>query len=130
MNDRPGWKVDFVSHDAIGVVEALFEDVYLTNASDVQEWDRQVRAQLDVFEGKVELLISLDGLHVKPAAARRFGECRAAVLSEYASCSFRYGADAWTATSISTSSVLDGADANLFPTREEALEALLNRRKR
>ncbi|MGH1342822.1 MAG: hypothetical protein ACRBN8_14770 [Nannocystales bacterium] len=129
MTDRSLWKVQFVSLDALDVVEALFEGVYLADASDVGEWERRVRARLDEFGGKVDLLISLEGLRVKPAASRRFGESRAAVLADYAACSFRYGADPWTATSISTSSVIDGADENLFHTRAEALEALVQRRR-
>lgn len=129
MADHSRWKIEFVLHEDVGVVEALFDGVFLIRADDVEEWDRRVRAGLARFGGKVDLLIALDGLRVKPAAARRFGEARAAVLDEFARRSFRYGADPWTATSISTSSVLDGADSNLFGTREEALEALLNSRE-
>ena len=129
MTDHSRWKIEFVLHEELGIVEALFGGVSLIRAEDVEEWDRRVRAGLSRFEGQVDLLIGLDGLRVKPAAARLFGEARAAVLQEFASRSFRYGADLWTATSISTSAVLDGADHNLFTTREEALEALLNSRE-
>lgn len=129
MADHSRRKIEFALHEDVGIVEALFGGVSLIRADDVEEWDRRVRAQLGRFEGRVDLLIGLDGLRVRPAAARRFGEARAAVLHEFALRSFRYGGDPWTATSISTSSVLDGADSNLFVTREEALEALLSSRE-
>lgn len=111
------------------IVEAQFTDVRLTDPSDVEEWARRVRSELARFGERVDLLISLDGLHVHPAASRAFGVIRAEVLATFARHSTRYGADAWTATSVNTSRVLTGAEANIHESREAALEALIVKRK-
>ena len=54
---------------------------------------------------------------------------RARILAKHARQSVRYGADRWTATSVNTSRVLHGADANIYPTREAALAALIEARR-
>jgi hypothetical protein len=112
------------------IVEARFRDVVLNDPADADEWARRTGVELARFGGPVDLLIDLEGLRVRPAASRRFGEVRANILAKYARHSVRYGPDAWTATSVNTSRVLQGAEANIFGSREEALDALLEMRSR
>lgn len=129
MSKRADWKIDFIHHEDIDIVEATFDAVHLEDRSDVAEWERRVRALFETYGRKVDLLIDLGGLSVKPSISRAFGRARAAVLSDFALRSFRFGADAWTATSVSLTAVLDGADDNLFRSRDDALAALLRDRE-
>lgn len=116
-------------HDrALDVVEALFESYELASEADVLRWRQEVERGLGRFGRKVDLLIRLDGLIVRPAASRFFGEHRSQVLAKHTHQSFRYGGDGATRTTVFTSSVLHGADANVYPTREAALDALLKAR--
>jgi hypothetical protein len=110
------------------IVEARFKDVILNDGADVDEWARRVNVELARFGEIVDLLIDLEGLRVRPGASRRFGEVRAKVLSTHSRHSARYGPDGWTATSVNTSRVLHGAEANIHATRELALQALLDLR--
>lgn len=88
-------------------------------------WRSEVEKRFQRYGRPVDLIINLDGLVVRPSAARAFGAARSEVLAEYTRCSFRYNGNAQTRTSIYTSAVLLGADANLHDSREEALKALL-----
>lgn len=119
------WRTRFQHHPDTDVVEAFFEDVVLSSPEDVAHWDRDVRQQLGGYGRKVRLLISLDGLVVKPAATAIFGETRARVLAEFAIASVRYGGDGWTRMSIHTSAVRHQTHGEVFPDRATALRALL-----
>lgn len=110
------------------IVEARFRDVVLHDGADADEWGRRVNVELGRFGETIDLLIDLEGLRVRPAASRRFGEVRAKVLATFSRHSARYGPDGWTATSVNTSRVLHGAEANIHATRELALQALLELR--
>src|SRR5688500_3389348 len=103
-----GWTMSFV-YDAVNdVVTASFTDVVLVNSADVLRWQREVEAQFARFGGrKVDLLIDLAGLVVKPGASRTFGKSRAMVLSKYTTRSYRFNGDAQTRTSVFTSSVIE-----------------------
>ncbi len=114
----------------LDVVEAIFHGCELRTPGDVATWRSDVERELGRFGKKVDLLINLDGLIVRPAAARLFGEYRSYVLSRFTRRSFRYGGDTPTRTSVFTSSVLTGAHANVHPTRALALAALLEDRER
>ena len=116
-------------HDrSLDVVEALFESYELASEAGVVRWRQEVERGLARFGRKVDLLIRLDGLVVRPAACRFFGEHRSQVLARHTHQSFRYGGDGATRTTVFTSSVLHGAEANVYPTRQAALDALLEAR--
>ena len=129
---RAEWKLRFTPVTAITspppIIEAKFRGVVLHNAADVAEWASRVGKELSRFHEKVDLLIDLDGLKVLPSASRAFGEARARVLATYARHSARFGPDAWTATSVNTSRVLHGAEANIQPSRDAALAVLVELR--
>lgn len=114
----------------LDVVEATFTGCEIRTPADVAKWRADVEKHLERFGKKVDLLIALDGLVVRPAAARLFGEYRSEVLRRYTRRSYRYGGDSATRTSVFTSSVLTGAQANVYPTRDLALAALLEDRDR
>lgn len=120
----------FEVHKDLDVVEATFHGCELKTPGDVAKWRSDVERELARFGKKVDLLINLDGLVVRPGAARLFGEYRSDVLSRFTRRSFRYGGDSPTRTSVFTSSVLTGAQANVHPTRAQALAALLEDRER
>jgi hypothetical protein len=119
----------FIYDEALDVVEAFFEGWELKTAEDVVAWRREVEKELGRFGRKVDLLINLDGLVVRPRVSKFFGEERAEVLARYTTRSFRYGGDPWTRTAVFTSAVRWGADANVYPSREAAVAALLAARR-
>lgn len=131
-DSRASWSMRFtilpLATPGRKIVEARFRDVVLETPGDADEWGRRVNVELGRFGEIIDLLIDLEGLRVRPAASRRFGEVRARVLSTYSRHSARYGPDGWTATSVNTSRVLHGAEANIHATRELALAALLELR--
>ena len=118
------WRMTFTylaEHDAVC---ARFEKVELVSAADALRWSTEVALKLGSFGRKVYLLIDLEGLIVKPTAARDFGRLRAEVLSKYALASYRYGGDRPTITTVYTSSVLHNAAANHYGSFEEAVAAM------
>ncbi len=126
MKSTPeNWWIFFTYDASHDVVDASFRDVVLENEEDVLCWRREVDKRFQSYGRQVDLIINLDGLIVRPSAARSFGQHRSQVLAEHTRCSFRFNGNAQTRTSIYTSSVIFGADANLFDSREEALKALL-----
>lgn len=127
---NPGWRIEF-HHDVVNdVVTAYFENCILETAEDAVRWQSEVEESLARFGRKVDLLINLDGLNVRFAAGRAFGKARAEVLAKFAIHSFRYGGDATTRTFVSTSGMITGAEVNAYQTREDALAALLETRRR
>ncbi len=125
---QPGLR--FTLDPEFGFVEATFTAYVLQTEADVVAWRATVERELARFGRKIDLLINLDGLIVKPSAARAFGVHRTAVLKQFTHHSFRYGGDLATQTTVFTTSVRDGAEANVYPTREAAVEALLAARRR
>lgn len=123
------WKMSFAHDPLHDVVTATFTDCVLTTPADVARWRREVEQELGRFGKKIDLLINLDGLVVKPGASRSFGRERREVLAKYTIRSFRYGGDTQSRTSIFTSAVIDGAAANVYESRDQALAALLETRK-
>lgn len=123
------WKMQFDYDEVHDVVTASFEDCILNNSLDVARWRTEVEGYLSRYPAKVDLLINLDGLVVKYTAGRVFGRERAEVLSRYTRRSFRFGGDEMTKMFVSTSGVINGAAVNVYRSREEALQALLEDRR-
>lgn len=132
MADAPEkpWSISITYDAAHDVATAVFRHVTLHNAADVRRWRQGVEREFERIGKKVDLLIDLDGLVVRPAAARAFGQTRAEVLAKHTNTSVRFGGDAQTRATIFTSAVLDGAAANVHETRDAALRALLDDRKK
>ncbi|MFB1485215.1 hypothetical protein [Corallococcus sp. RDP092CA] len=122
------WGMSFERDVENDVVTATFTDCILVTDEDVQRWRRDVEAQFAKFNGRVDLLINLDGLIVRHTAGRTFGKVRREVLERNTHRSFRYGGDETTLVFINTSGAINGAAVNHYPTREAALAALLAER--
>lgn len=105
-------------------VLAEFENVDLVTPADAQRWAREVDLRLASFGKKVDLLINLDGLKVKPGASREFGKKRAWVLAKHSHRSYRFGGDRATLTSVHTSAVLEQTAANVYASFDDARAAL------
>jgi hypothetical protein len=110
---------------ATDVVTATFRSCVLTTPADVVRWRQRTEAELRKFGRKVDLLIDLEGLSVRAGASNAFGEHRAQILARFTNRSYRYNGDPVTRTTIFTTAVLFKAPANVHPTREDALAALL-----
>ena len=77
-------------------------------------------------------LESLDGqpLPAFEAGAHVDVRVRSDLLRQYSLSSFRYGGDDSTRTSVFTSAVLHSAQANVYPSKDQAVAALLKSRER
>lgn len=126
---RP-WVIRFRYLPEDDAVLAEFENVELHTPADAQRWAREVDLRLSSFGRKVDLLINLDGLRVKPPASRDFGRQRAIVLAKHSRVSYRFGGDRSTLTSVLTTSVLEHTAANVYGSFEEARAALRRDRER
>lgn len=120
--------MSFTYDPANDVVDAAFRDVILETEEDVLCWRREVERRFQRYGRPVDLIIDLEGLIVKPSAARSFGAHRAEVLAEHTRVSYRFNGNLQTRTSIYTSAVIHGADANVYESRDEALKALIANR--
>jgi hypothetical protein len=118
------WVIRFRYLPEDDAVLAEFENVELQTAADALRWAKEVDARLSTFGRKVDLIINLDGLRVKPPASREFGRQRKEVLARHSRRSFRFGGDRSTLTSVHTSAVLENAAANVYGSFEEARDAL------
>lgn len=123
------WWISFTYDADHDIVDAAFRDVILENDEDILCWRREVERRFQRYGRPVDLIINLDGLIVKPSAARSFGAHRAEVLSEHTRVSYRFNGNPQTRTSIYTSAVIHGADANIYESRDDALKALLAHRE-
>lgn len=120
---RP-WVIRFRHLKEDDAVLAEFENVELVTPADAQRWAREVDARLSSFGKKVDLLINLDGLKVRPGASREFGKLRAEVLGKHSNRSYRFGGDRATLTSVHTSAVIENTAANVYASFDEARAAL------
>ena len=62
---------------AIDAMHASFTDCVLATPTEVTRWEREVSAELSHLGRRVDLLIDMTGLVVKPAVSLLFGEARA-----------------------------------------------------
>ncbi|RKI70319.1 hypothetical protein D7X55_10300 [Corallococcus sp. AB049A] len=123
------WSMSFERDAEHDVVTAHFTDCILVTDEDVFRWRDEVEAQFAKFNGRVDLLINLDGLVVRHTAGRTFGKVRREVLERNTHRSYRYGGDEMTLMYIGTSGVINGAAVNHYPNREAALAAMLAERE-
>ena len=123
------WSMRFDYDVTIDAVHASFTDCVLSTAADVTRWEREVSLRLSTFSRRVDLIIDMSGLLVRPAVSALFGKARSRVLGTYSIHSFRYGADRATSISVLTSAAIHGVDANVCETRADAVAALLASRR-
>jgi hypothetical protein len=80
---------------------------------------------MTAIERKVDIIVDLGEMVVKPAAARAYDRVRQRMFAAYAKRAYRYAGSSLVRTKILTSSTLHHQSANVFETFEQALDALL-----
>ena len=102
------------------------EAVFIRDADDISQWRALLTEEFAKLEGKrVYLLIDTDGFSLNPAVAEQYGGVAKMVVSTYAIGVVRYGADSdLTQTAIRIGAIKNRFPANIFPSREVALEVL------
>ncbi|HEY4103033.1 MAG TPA: hypothetical protein VGM44_04045 [Polyangiaceae bacterium] len=110
------------AHDVL----LIHVDWPIETLEDIADW---TRAFQDYFarqdQGrKMDMIIELSKFSVATRVRAAFGEARAKVLKAYAGRSYRVNLDASARVAMYTSRVLHGAEANDFPTIDDALAQL------
>jgi hypothetical protein len=124
MGDKR-WSMRFWHDAEHDIVTMTFQDCVLSTPHDATDFMREVFVHIQRHKVPTDVLIDYAGLNVKAGAARQFGLERAEFARRFVRRSFRYNVDKTSRTAVYTSSVLDNAGANIFETREQALQALL-----
>jgi hypothetical protein len=101
-----------------------YRAVVLATDSEVAAFAAEIDAPMRELGRKVDILVDLGDLAVKPAAARAYDEVRQRMIRDYANRAYRYSGSTLVRTKILTSSTLHGQQANVFESHAEALEAL------
>jgi hypothetical protein len=111
------------------VVTMTFNHCVIETPEDATDFMRVVFAQIQRHKTPTDVLIDYSGLVIKPQAARQFGVERAEFARRFVKRSYRFSVTTTSSkTAIYTSSVLAGAETNVYFAREEALAALLAQR--
>jgi hypothetical protein len=120
-----------VSYDeSLDFVHIQYLPVALETKADVLAFSREIDAVMKPLGKKVDIIIDLGDLVVKPAAMAAYDEERQRMIGAYARRAYRYNGSGAVRTKILTSSTLHDQAANVFPTFEKARDALLADRKR
>lgn len=103
----------------------------LQTEQDVEEFARQIDSQLRSLVGqrKVDIIIDLGALTVKPSMAQAYDAARLQLRDKLARRAYRYGGNAVVRTKIFTSSTIHNQQANVYETFDEAVAAMLADRK-
>ncbi len=107
-----------------------YRDGVLENVANVRAFAKEIDREMSKIGKKVDVIVNLAELVVKPAAVRAYDEERQRMFAAYALRAYRYGGSALVRTRILTSSTLHDQAANVFATFEDARDALLRERKR
>lgn len=99
---------------------------------DIQRWRSKLDDELRQLGGnKVFLLIDLEGFSISPSIMDEYGRNAKEVVGAHAIGAIRYGrGDARTRTEISLQAMANNFPANIFPSRESALQAVAHLRSR
>lgn len=128
-NPAVRWRMLFWHDPAHDVVTMTHQNCVLETPEDATDFMRVVFSHIERHKTPADVLIDYTGLIVKPAAARQFGLERAEFGRRFIKRSYRFNVNTTSSrTVIYTSSVLAGAQTNMYATREDALAALLAQR--
>jgi hypothetical protein len=120
--------VTYDSADAFAHIQ--YRAVALETPADVRAFAREIDRAMTKLGKKVDVIVNLGELVVKPAAVAAYDEERQRMVAAYALRAYRYGGAALVRTRILTSSTIHDQAANVFATFEDARAALLRDRKR
>jgi hypothetical protein len=102
----------------------------LETAADARAFAKEIDREMSKLGKKVDIIVNLGELVVKPAAVAAYDEERQRMFSAYARRAYRYGGSSLVRTRILTSSTLHDQAANVHATFGDARAALLRDRAR
>lgn len=110
--------------------ELRFSDCVVATADDADALARALQARYETFDRMLDVVLCLDGFDIKSAARTRFGALRADLVRKYFRYSTRYSGAPLTRVFIATSGVLQNVEGVIYPSRDEAIAALVATRQR
>ncbi|MBN2385076.1 hypothetical protein JXQ70_19550 [bacterium] len=119
------WSMHFWYDAQNDVVTMTFKDCIILTPQDATDFMKVVFEHIQRHKTPTDVLIDYSGLTVKGAAMRQFGVERSGFGRLFVKHSFRFHVSSAENLAIQTSSILDGAEVNIYRTRDEALAALL-----
>lgn len=101
------------------------QPVYLETPEDFEAWTRDLEALLTPLrERRADLLIEIHNFRLRPSLSGQYGQV-ARRVTRGLGIVLRYGEiDGWTSTAVQLQSMIQGYEANLYPDRDAAIEAL------
>jgi len=102
----------------------------LATKEDVAAFAAEIDPEMTKLRRKVDIIVNLGELTVRPAAVATYDAARQRMLQAYALRVYRYSGSTLVRTRILTSSTLHGQVANVFSSLTEAVAALVGDRAR
>ena len=121
--------IDF-RYDAANDIVIATPKWMIESKADCEVWFRQWADYLSKYGRKVDCVVVLDDFHVDARIAAAWGEYRARLNNTYFRHSYRVHADPTVKLFIQTSGVRFNAAAGEAPTVEDAVEGILDARKK
>jgi hypothetical protein len=120
----------FLTYDAAIDAWDFVVHMRLEDDETLDAWQRELAVLSKQFGGrKVDILIDISHVHIEPHLAPRYGQFVTVFAAEHAQRLLRYGApDEESRRRMQLSAIANRYAANLFASREEAVEALLQMR--
>ena len=106
-------------------VHIRYKAAVLADDRDVMAFAAEIDPAMRGLGRKVDIIVDLGELVVKPAAMRAYDVTRQRMFRAYAKSAYRYSGSSLVRTKILTSSTLNSQTANVFETFDQALAALL-----
>ena len=120
-----------VTYDATHAFAHIqYRSAALESAADARAFAKEIDREMSKLGKKLDIIVNLGELVVKPAAVAVYDEERQRMFAAYALRAYRYGGSALVRTRILTSSTLHDQAANVFASFEDARAALLRDRRR
>jgi hypothetical protein len=120
-----------VQHDkAQDFVHIRYLATTLASDADVAAFEGEITRGMKRIGRKLDVIVDLGELLVKPTAARAYDEARQRMIAMFTSRAYRYSGSSLVRTKILTSSTIHGQHANVYETFQQALQALLADRAR
>lgn len=116
--------------DATGIVEYRFDRIALNTPEDVEAFFSDFSMSLERQPQPLDVIVCLDSFTVAPAAREAYGMIRAKVAKGYYRHSARYAGPPQTRIATMTSAVRYHAEGLVYETREKAIAAILEARKK
>ena len=121
--------IDF-RYDAAKDIVVAVPNWNIVTKQDCEVWYGQWYNHLSKYKRKIDCIVVLDDFHVDPAIAATWGEYRAKLNKEHFRYSYRVNADPTVRLFCKTSGVRFNAASAEAPTVEDAIEGIMDSRKR